>query len=96
MTQGFGDITEGFNGLATSGTDGAHALATKITDFTGSIDGMGLDQLQGAGKTSAMGLIGKIVETIKGLMGGQSEGIQGILQPSVNGLMDKLGPMIGM
>ena len=96
LTQGFGDITEGFNGLATSGTDGAHALATKITDFTGSIDGMGLDQLQGAGKTSAMGLIGKIVETIKGLMGGQSEGIQGILQPSVNGLMDKLGPMIGM
>ena len=96
LTQGFGDITEGFNGLATSGTDGAHALATKITDFTGSIDGMGLDQLEGAGKTSAMGLIGKIVETIKGLMGGQSEGIQGILQPSVNGLMDKLGPMIGM
>ena len=96
LTNGFGEISQGFAGLATSGTDGATALAEKITGFTGSIDGMGLDKLEGVGKSSAMGLIGKFVEMVKGLMGGQSEGIQGILQPSVDGLMQKLGPMIGM
>ena len=96
LSQGFADISSGFTGLADTGTDGATALADKISGFTGSIDGMGLDQLEGAGKTSAMGLIGKFVEMVKGFMGGQSAENQGILKPAVDGLMQKLGPMIGM
>ena len=96
LTKGFGDISNGFAGLKDSGTDGANALAKTISGFTGSIDGMGLDKLEGVGKTSAMGLIGKFVEMVKDLMGGQSEGVQGILKPAVDGLMQKLGPMIGM
>ena len=96
LTSGISDISNGFSGLATSGTDGANALAEKITGFTGSIDGMGLDKLEGAGKTSAMGLLGKFVETVKGFMGNQTAETQGILQSPVQGLMDKIGPMIGM
>ena len=96
LTEGFGGITSGFADLATTGEDGAKSLAEKITGFTGSIDGMGLDKLEGAGKTSATGLIGMFLDKIKGLMGSQSEGIQGILKPAVDGLMQKLGPMVGM
>ena len=57
---------------------------------------MGLDKLEGAGKTSAMGLLGKFVETVKDFMGNQTAETQGILQSPVQGLMDKIGPMIGM
>jgi len=95
LTKGFGDITSGFEGLKDSGTDGANSLATKIKDFTGSIDGMGLDKLEGVGKTSAKGLIGKFIETITGLLGGQGDGIKGILEPVVNALKDKLTGVLG-
>ena len=96
LTKGFGEISSGFSELGTTGEEGANALAEKISGFTDSIDGMGLDKLEGIGKTSATGLIGKFLETIKGLMGGQSEGIQGILQPAIDGLKAKLGPLAGM
>ena len=95
LTKGFGDITSGFTGLATSGEDGARDLAGKITGFSDSIGGMGLDKLTGAGKTSATGMIGMFIEKIKSLFVGQSEGIQGILKPSVDGLMEKLSPFTG-
>ena len=95
LTKGFGDITSGFTGLATSGTKGAEDLAGKITGFSNSIDGMGLDKLEGVAKTSASGLIGKFIETVKGLMSGQSDGIKGILEPAVKMLMDKLNPFAG-
>ncbi len=95
LTTGLGSISEGFSGLAESGEDGANKLVGTINDFTGSIDGLGLDKLEGAAKTSATGLIGKIIETVKNLMSGQSEGIQGILQPAIKGLMDKLNPLAG-
>ena len=81
--------------MATSGEDGARDLAGKITGFSDSIGGMGLDKLTGAGKTSATGMIGMFIEKIKSLFGGQSEGIQGILKPSVDGLMEKLSPFTG-
>lgn len=87
LAEGFGSITSGFEGLKDEA--GATQLAEKITGFTGTIDGLGLDKLDGVAKTSATGLIGKFVETVKGLLGGQSEGIKGILQPAVDGLMAK-------
>jgi len=96
LTEGISGISSGFQGLGTSGEAGASALAEKISGFTGSIDGMGLDKLEGVGKSSAMGLIGQFIESIKGMMGGQSAGIKSILQPAVDGLMQKLGPMVGM
>lgn len=87
LAEGFGSITSGFEGLKDEA--GATQLAEKITGFTGTIDGLGLDKLDGVAKTSATGLIGKFVETVKGLLGGQSDGIKGILQPAVDGLMAK-------
>lgn len=95
LTKGFGDITSGFAGLKEGGEEGAKSLAEKITGFTGSIDGMGLDKLEGAGKSSAQGLIGKFMETITGLMGGQSDGIKGILQPVIDTLKNKFSSILG-
>jgi hypothetical protein len=95
LTQGFGEISSGFEGLKESGEEGAGALAEKITGFTGTIDGLGLADLPAAGKKSAMGLIGKFIELVKGLLGGQSEGIQGILKPAVDALIEKLNPFTG-
>ncbi|MFK7770275.1 MAG: DUF937 domain-containing protein [Mariniblastus sp.] len=93
LAKGFGDITSGFEGLKDE--TGATDLASKITGFTGTIDGLGLDKLEGVAKTSATGLIGKFVETIKALLGGQSDGIKSILQPAIDGLMAKFKGFTG-
>ena len=93
LTNGFGEITSGFKGLKDEA--GASKLAETITGFTGKIDGLGLDKLEGVGKTSATGLIGKFVETIKGLLGGQSDGIKGILKPAIDALIAKFSGFTG-
>ncbi len=93
LVKGMGGITSGFEGLKDAA--GAGELATKIKDFTGSIDGMGLANLPDAGKASAKGLIGKFIETITGLLGGQGDGIKGILEPVVNALKAKLTGVLG-
>ena len=87
-------ITDGLKDV--SDEAGATSLAEKITGFTGSIDGMGLDSLEGPAKTAATGMLGKFVETVKGLLAGKSDGIRGILQPVIDTLMEKIGPMAGM
>ena len=95
LKEGFGDITTGFQGLKDSGTDGANKLKGTIEQFTGSIDGLGLDKLPDTGKTVAKGFIGKFIDSIKAMLGGQGEGIQGILKPAVDALMEKLSAFTG-
>ena len=88
-------LTEGMSGITSGLTDvtdeeGATALADKISGFTGSLDGMGLNALEGPAKEAASGMIGQFVEVVKNLIGGKSEAIQGILQPVIGPLMEKL------
>ena len=92
LQEGFSGIQSGFTGLAESGTDGANALATKITDFSGSIDGLGLGDMSATAKPVATTMIGKFIETIQGLLDGQGDAIKGILQGPVDVLLDKLKP----
>jgi len=89
LTKGLGEITNGFSSLTDEA--GAESLRDKITGFTGSLDGMGIDKLEGAGKTSMMGLFSGFFEKIKEMMSGQSDGIQGILQPALDALKEKIG-----
>ena len=86
-------ITDGLRNVEDEA--GATTLAEKITGFTGSLDGMGLDSLEGPAKTASSGLIGKFIETIKGLIAGKSDGVKGILQPVIDTLMEKLNPLAG-
>ena len=93
-------LTSGLSGLTTGLSEvtdeaGAQSFATKLTGFTDSFDSMGLDQLDGAAKTTATGIIGKFVETVKGMLAGKSEGVQGILQPVVDTLTQKLSGFTG-
>jgi hypothetical protein len=89
LQEGFGSITDGFAGLKDSGEDGANKLVGTINDFSGSIDGMNLGDLPETGKSVASTMIGKFVETVKSLLGGQSESVQGILKPAIDLLMEK-------
>lgn len=93
LTGGLKDLTSGLEGV--TDVEGAERFAGKITDFTNSIDGMGLDKLDGVAKTATSTIFGKFIETIKGLLSGKSEGIQGVLQPAINTLMEKLSPFSG-
>jgi len=88
-------LTESMSGITTGLKDvsdeaGANALAEKISGFSGQLDGMGLDTLEGPAKTAASGVIGQFIEAVKGLIGGKSESIQGILNPVIGPLMEKL------
>ena len=90
LQEGFSGIASGFTGLATTGEEGANALATKITDFSGSIDNLGLSNMSDAAKPVATSMIGKFVETIQGLFDQQNGVIKGILQAPVDTLLQKL------
>lgn len=92
LQEGFSGITAGFTGLAETGEDGANALATKITDFSGSIGDMGLGDLPETAKPVATSMIGKFIEAIKGMLGSQNDTIKGILEGPVNTLIEKLTP----
>ncbi len=84
----FDGITDGFKDVNADNVDG---LTSKISDLSGSIDGMGVDKLTGPAK----GFVGKAMSTFSGVvekaMGGISdEGILSKLKPAVDGLMSKL------
>lgn len=84
----FTGITDGFKDVTEENVDG---LTSKISDLSGSIDGMGIDSLTGPAKTAAGGVISTFVEGIKSAMGGiTDEGILGKLKPVVDSLMEKL------
>ncbi len=93
LTTGFSDITTGLKDVTDEA--GAKTLAEKITGFTGTIDGLGLDKLDGAAKTATGGLVEKFKEAVTGLISGKSEGIMGILKPVIDALMEKLSPFAG-
>jgi hypothetical protein len=92
MQKGFSDITAGFTGLKESGEAGAKDLATKIKDFSGTVDGLGLAKLPAAGQGVAKTMIGQFIEKVTSLLGLQNDSIQGILKPAVDMLMEKLKP----
>ena len=92
LQEGFSGIASGFTGLAETGEDGANALAGKITDFSGSIDNLGLGSLPAAAKPVATTMIGKFIDTIQGMLDGQSALIKGVLQGPVDTLLEKLKP----
>ena len=84
----FTGITDGFKDVTAENVDG---LTSKISDLSGSMDGMGIDKLPDAAKTVVGGLISKFGDTIKAAMGGISdEGILGKLKPVVDALMEKI------
>ena len=90
LQEGFSGITSGFTGLADTGEEGANALATKITDFSGSFDSLGLGNMSEAAKPVATTMIGKFIETVQGLLDKQNVVIKGILQGPVDTLLEKL------
>ena len=84
----FSAITDGFKDVTGDNVDG---LTSKITDLSGSLEGMGIDKLPGPAKTAVVGLITKFGDSIKTAMEGISdEGILGKLKPVVATLMEKL------
>ena len=92
LKNGFSDITSGFKGLSETGADGANELATKITDFSGTVDGMELGNLPASAKPVATSMISKFIETIQGMLDKQGGVIKGILQGPVDTLLEKLRP----
>lgn len=88
LQEKFTGITDGFKNVGADNVDG---LTSKISDLSGSIEGMGIDKLTGPAKTAASGVISTFVEGVKSAMGGISdEGILSKLKPVVEGLMEKV------
>ena len=90
LSEGFSGITSGFTGLGDTGEEGAKTLAGKITDFSGSIDGLGLGDLSDTAKPVATSMIDKFIEAIQGMLDKQNALIKGVLQGPVDTLLEKL------
>ncbi len=93
LKDGFGEITSGLTDLKDEG--GAKQLVEKITGFTGKLDGLGLDKLDGLAKTASTTIIGKFVEAVKGMLEDVPAPLKAILQPAIDSLMEKLKPFVG-
>ena len=93
LKNGFGEITSGLTDLKDEG--GANQLVEKITGFTGKLDGLGLDKLDGLAKTASTTIIGKFVEAIKGMLEDVPAPLKAIIQPAIDSLMEKLKPFVG-
>ena len=88
LQEKFTGITDGFKDVSADSVDG---LTSKITDLSGSIEGMGIDKLSGPAKTAASGVISKFADAIKTAMEGISDdGILSKLKPVVDALMEKI------
>lgn len=86
----FSGITDGFQNVT---ADNAGGLASKIQELTGSIDGLGLDNLTGTAQTASKGVIGQFIQTITDSLGGITDGgILETLKPAVEALIAKLNP----
>lgn len=84
----FAGITTGFKDVS---ADNVGGLTSKLSDLSGSLDGMGIGDLTGPAKTAVTGVISKFVDAIKSAMEGISdEGILSKLKPAVDALMEKL------
>ncbi len=88
VTEKFTGITDGFKDVTADNVDG---LTSKISDLSGSMDGMGIDKLTGPAKTAVGAAMTKFGDAVKAAMEGISdEGILGKLKPAVDGLMEKM------
>ena len=91
LQEKFTGITDGLKDVSAENVDG---LSSKISDLSGSMDGLGIDSLTGPVKTAVMGAVSKFGDTVKAAMEGISdEGILGKLKPAVEGLMEKINAM---
>lgn len=89
MNEKIAGITDGIKGVT---ADNVGGLTSKITEFTGSLDGMGIDGLAGPAKTAVTGVLSQFVEAIKSALGGISDdGILSKLKPVVDALIEKIG-----
>ena len=90
MQEKFTGITDGFKNVTAENVDG---LTSKISELSGSFEGMGIDKLTGPAKTAVSGVISKFAEAIKSAMGGiADEGILSKIKPVVETLMEKIKP----
>ncbi|QEG22209.1 hypothetical protein [Mariniblastus fucicola] len=88
LQEKFTGITDGFKDVT---ADSAEGLSTKISDLSGSIEGMGIDKLTGPAKTAVSGVLSKFGAAVKAAMENISdEGILAKLKPVVEALMEKL------
>ena len=88
LQEKFTGVTDGFKDVTADNVDG---LTSKISDLSGSVDGMGIDNLTGPAKTAAGGVISTFKGAVETAMEGISdEGILGKLKPAVDALMEKL------
>lgn len=91
LNEKFTGVTDGFKDVTADNVDG---LTSKISDISGSMDGMGIDKLPAPAKTMVSGVISKFGDTITSAMSGISdEGILGKLKPAVDGLMEKINAL---
>ncbi len=97
LTSGFSDVASGLKGLTDSGAteDTARNLLKQIEGFTGTIDGFGLDKLEGPAKTVSSGLIGKFLGSINGLLESVPAPLRAIVEPAIKQMIDKLNPFKG-
>jgi hypothetical protein len=94
LKTGFTDITKGLSELQAAGVseDVAKKLVETISGMTGKIDGMGLDKLEGAGKTASSGLISAFLGSLDGLMAKIPAPLRAIVEPAVKSMIEKLNP----
>lgn len=91
MQEKLAGITTGFKDVS---ADNVGGLTSKLSDFGGSIESLGIGNLTGPAKAAVTGVIAKFVETIKSAMSGiTDEGILSKLKPAVDQLMEKINAM---
>lgn len=94
LKNGFTDISSGLAGLTEAGAteDSAKALVEKIGGLTGKIDGMGLNKLDGVGKTASSALISAFLGSLDGLMAKLPAPLKTIVEPAIKSMIEKLNP----
>jgi hypothetical protein len=94
LKSGFTEISGGLADLAKSSAteDSAKALVEKIGGLTGKIDGMGLDKLDGIGKSVSSKLIGAFLGSLDGLMEKIPAPLRAVVEPAIKSLTEKLNP----
>lgn len=92
LKEGLGDISKGLTGLAAANADeaGANDLLSKISSFSGNLDGLGLGSFEGTAKTALSTIIGTFLQTIRGQLDKIPEPLKTMVVPAVNSLVEKL------
>lgn len=84
----FSGITDGLADVTSENVDG---LASKITDLTGAMDGLGIDKLPGPAKGVVTALMSGFGDKVKSALDGITEdGLLSKLKPVIEALMEKI------